>query len=160
MGLRQKTLEFNIHKDILLKHNFLSLKLPWFLPNITKLRLICLQVSLVSRNLAWLFTFVVIIQSLCVWLFETAWTAELQTSLSFTISWSLLKLTSIELVMPSNHLILCLPFLLLPSIFPSIRAFPKKLALHIRCPTYRSFSIGSSNEYSGLISFGTDWFDK
>ena len=81
--------------------------------------------------------------------------------LSFTISWSLLKLTSIELVMPSNHLILCHPLLLLPSIFPSIRVFSNESALHIRCPNYWSFSfsLSPSNEYSGLISFRTDWFD-
>ena len=80
--------------------------------------------------------------------------------LSFTISWSLLKLTSIELVMPSNHLILCHPFLLLPAIFPSIKVFSESL-LCIRWPKYWSFSfiISPSNEYSGLISFRIDWFD-
>ena len=84
-----------------------------------------------------------------------------QVSQSFTISWSLLKLTSIESVMPSNHLILCHPLLLLPSIFPSIRVFSSESALPIRWPKYWSFSfrISPSNEYSGLISFGTDWFD-
>ena len=76
-----------------------------------------------------------------------------QASLSFTISQSLLKLMSIELVMPSNHLILCCPFLLLPSIFPSIRVFSRELAVRIRWPKYWSFSISPSNEYSGLISF-------
>ena len=76
-----------------------------------------------------------------------------QASLSFTISQSLLKLMSIELVMPSNHLILCCPLLLLPSIFPSIRVFSRELALRIRWPKYWSFSISPSNEYSGLISF-------
>ena len=81
------------------------------------------------------------------------WTAACQPSLSFTISWCLLKLTSIEWMMPSNHLILCRPLLLLPSIFPSIRVFSNELALHIRWPKYCSFSIGPSNEYSGLISF-------
>ena len=77
------------------------------------------------------------------------------------LSWSLLKLTSIELAMISNHLVLCRPLLLLSSIFPSIRIFSKELALHIRWPKYRSFSLSTSpsNEYSGLISFGIDWFD-
>ena len=81
-------------------------------------------------------------------------------SLSFTISWSLLKLMSIESVMPSNHLILCHP-LLLPSVFPSIRMFSNKSALHIRWPKYWSFSfsISPSSEYSGLISFRIDWFN-
>ena len=82
-------------------------------------------------------------------------------SLSNTNSWSLLKLVSIESVMPSNHLILCRPFLLLPSIFPSIRVFTKESALYIRWPKYWSvsFSISPSNEYSELISFKMDWFD-
>ena len=92
-------------------------------------------------------------------LFATAWTITRQASLSFTISWSLLKFVSIELMMPSNHLILCHPFLLLPSIFPSIRVFSKELVLHIRWSKYWSFSISPSSEYSGLISFRVDWFD-
>ena len=81
--------------------------------------------------------------------------------LSFTISWSLLKLMSIESVMSSNHLILCCPLLFLPSIFPSIRVFSNESALHIRWPKYWSFSfsISPSNEYSGLISFRMDWLD-
>ena len=89
----------------------------------------------------------------------TLWIAACQASLSFTISQSLLKLRSIESVILSNHLILCLPFL--PSIFPSIRAFSSKSALPIRWPKYWSFSfsISPSNEYSGLISFRIDWFD-
>ena len=84
-----------------------------------------------------------------------------QALLSITISWSLLKLMSIELVMPSNHLILCCPLLLLPSIFPSIRVFSNKSVLHIRWPKYWSFSfsISPSSEYSGLISFRMDWLD-
>ena len=92
-------------------------------------------------------------------LFATPWTAARQPSLSITNSWSLLKLMSIESVMPSNHLILCHP-LLLPSIFPSIRVFSKESVL-IRRPKYWSFSfsISSSKEYSGLISFRIDWFD-
>ena len=87
--------------------------------------------------------------------------AALQASLSFTISQSLLKLMSIELVMPSNHLILCHPLLLLPSIFPSIRVFSNELTFCIRWLKYWSFSfsISPSNEYSGLIPFGIDWFD-
>ena len=94
-------------------------------------------------------------------LFSTPSTAACQASLSFTISLSLLKLMSIESVMPSNHLILCHPLLLLPSIFPHIKVFSNELALHIRWPKYwnLSFSISTSNEYSGLISFRTDQFD-
>ena len=87
------------------------------------------------------------------------WTAARQASLSFTISQSLLKLMSIELVMPSNHLTLCCPLLLLPSIFPSKRVFSSESALRIRWPKYWSFSISPSCEYSGLISFQIDWFD-
>ena len=85
----------------------------------------------------------------------TQWTAACQPSLSFTISWSLLKLVSIELVIPSNHLILRHPFLFLPSIFPSIRVFSSESALHIKWPKFWnfSFSIRNSNEYSGLIFF-------
>jgi len=88
-------------------------------------------------------------------------TAARQASLSFTISQSLLKLTSIESMMPSNHLLPCHPLLLLPSIFPSIRVFSNELALHIMWPKYWSisFSISPSNEYSGLISFRMDWLD-
>ena len=84
-----------------------------------------------------------------------------QASLSFTISWSSLKFMSFELVMPSYHLVVCHPLLLLPSIFPSIRVFPSEVAHCIRWPKYRSlsFSISPSSEYSGLISFRTDWFD-
>ena len=91
--------------------------------------------------------------------FATPWTAARQASLSFTISQSLLKLMSIELVIPSNHLILCCSLLLLPSIFPSNRVFSSESALHIRWPKYWSFSISPSNKYSGLISFRMDWFD-
>ena len=91
----------------------------------------------------------------------TPWTAACQTSLSITNSWRSLKLMSIELVMPSNHPILCCPLLLLPSIFPSIRVFSNESVLHIRWPIYWSFSfrISPSNEYSGLICFRVDWFD-
>ena len=94
-------------------------------------------------------------------LFATPWTAARQASLSITNSWSLLRLMSIESVMPSNHLILCHPLLLPPSIFPSIRVFSSESALPIRWPKYWSFSfnISPSNEYSGLISFRMDWLD-
>ena len=95
----------------------------------------------------------------CVQLFVTVWTAARQASLSITISWSLLKLTSIESVMPYNHLILCCPLLLLPSTFPSIRLFSNESVLHIKWPKYWNFSISPSNQYSGLISFKNDWFD-
>ena len=99
------------------------------------------------------------VQSLShVWLFVTPWTAAHQASLSSTVSWSLLKFMSIESVILSNHLILC-QLLLLSSIFPRIRVFPNESALHIKWPKYWSFSISSSNEQSGLISFSTDWFD-
>ena len=96
-----------------------------------------------------------------VWLFETPWTAARQASMSITNSWNLLKFMSTELVMPSNHLILCRPFLLPPSIFPRIRVFSNESVLHIRWPKYWSFSfnISPSNEYSGLISFGMHWLD-
>ena len=103
---------------------------------------------------------IVVLQSLSrVWLFVTPWTAGHQGSLSFIISPSLLKLMSIESVMISNQLILCHSFLLLPSVFPSIRVFPNKSALHIRWPKCWSFSLSLSNEYSGLASFRIDWFD-
>ena len=100
------------------------------------------------------------VQSLSrVQLFATSWTAVGQVSLSIASSRSLLKLMSIELVMPSNHLILCCPLLLPPSIFPSIRVFSNESALYITWPKYWSFSfsIGPSTEYSGLISFRMDW---
>ena len=89
----------------------------------------------------------------------TPWTAECQASLSITNSQSLLKFMSTDSVMPSNHLILCLPLLLLHSIFPSIRVFSNESVLCIRWPKYYSFSISLSKEYSGLISFRIDWFD-
>jgi len=97
----------------------------------------------------------------CVRLFATPRTTAHQASLSITSSWSLLKFMSIELVMPSNHLILCHPLLLPPSIFPSIRVFSNESVLHIRWPKYWSFSfsISPSNECSGLISFRMDWLD-
>ena len=97
----------------------------------------------------------------CVWLFVTPWTTARQASLSITNSRSLPNLMSIKSVMPSNHLILCHPLLLLPSIFPSIRVFSNESALHIRWLKYWSFSfnISPSNEHSGLISFRMDWLD-
>ena len=100
-------------------------------------------------------------RSVMSWRFATPWTAARQASLSFTISQSLLKLMSIELVMPSNHLVLSRSFLFLPSVFLSIRVFFSESALHIRWLhiKYWSFSISTSNEYSGLISFRMDWFE-
>ena len=103
-----------------------------------------------------------VVQSLSrVWLSVTSWITARQALLSFTISWSLLKLMCIESVMPSNHLILLCPLLLLPSIFPSIRVFSSESVLHIKWPKYWnfSFSINPSNEYSALISFRMDWLD-
>ena len=105
---------------------------------------------------------VVVVQLLsCVQLCVTPSTAARQSSLSITNSWSLLKLMSIEAVMPSKHLILCCPLFLLPSLFPSIWIFSSESALHIKWPKYWSFSfsISPSDEYSGLISFRTDWLD-
>ena len=109
-----------------------------------------------------LFAYLFVVQLLnCVLLFVTPWTAAPQSSLSITNSWSLLRLMSIELVMPPNHVILCCHLLLLSSIFPSIRVFSNESVLRIRWPKYWSFlfSISPSNEYSGLISFRIDWFD-
>ena len=121
---------------------FLKLHRHWFIPRSYQL------------------TFV-IVQSLSCVLFVTPWTAAHQASVSFTISWSLLKLMSVESVMPSSHLILCHPLLLLPSIPPSIRVFSNESALRIRWPKYWSFSlsVSPSNDYSGLISFRMDWLD-
>ena len=92
-------------------------------------------------------------------LFATPWSAAHQASLFITNPWSLLRLMSIESVMPSNHLILCRPLLLLPSIFPSIRIFSNELILHIMWPKYWNFSISPSSGYLGLISFRIDWLD-
>ena len=105
--------------------------------------------------------YIAVVQSLsCVQLFATPWTAAHQAFLSFTISWSLLELTSIESVMPCSHLIFCHPLLLLPSIFPSIRVFSNELGLHIRWSQdwSLSFSNTPSSAYSGLISFRINWF--
>ena len=105
-------------------------------------------------------TLLVVVQLLShVWLFETLWTAARQAPLSFTVFWSLLRFMSVELMMLSNHPILCCPLLLLPSIFLSIRVFSNESALCIRWPKHWSFSINPSNEYSGLLSFRMDWFD-
>ena len=104
----------------------------------------------------------VVVQSLSrVWFFATPWTAAHQASLSFTVSWSWFRFVSTELVMLSNHHILCYPLLLLPSIFPSNRVFANELALPMGCLKYWrfSFSISPSNEFSGLIFFCIDWFD-
>ena len=96
-----------------------------------------------------------------VWLFASPWTVARQASLSITSSWSLFKLMCIESVMPSNHLILCLHLLLLPSIFPSTRVFSSESVLHIKWPNFRSFSfsISASNQYSELISFRMGWLN-
>ena len=114
------------------------------------------QLTLLHKNVV-----VVLVRLLSlVQLFATPWTAACQASLSFTITQSLLKPTSTESVMLSNHLILCHPLLLLPSVFPIIRVFSNESALRIRWPKYWSFSftINPSNEYSGLISFRIDWY--
>jgi len=109
------------------------------------------------------YSFVVVVAQLLshIRLYVTLRDAACQASLSITNSQNLLKLISIELMMPSNHLILCQPLLLLPSVFPSIRVFSNESVLHIRWPKYWSFSfsISPSNEYSGLISFRIDWLD-
>ena len=99
--------------------------------------------------------------SCCVRLFVTPWTAACQASLCLTISWRLPQFMPIELVMPSKHLILCHPLLLLPSVFPSNRVFSNESALRIRWPKYQNFSFNISlfNEYSRLTSFKIDWFD-
>ena len=129
------------------------------LPYLSLLSMLCLfrkNVLLLS------YTSVAVFQLLsCVQLCATPWTAVHQASLSITNSRSLLKLTSIESWMPSNHLVFCRPLLHLPSIFPSIRIFSNKSALLIRWPKYWSFSysISPSNEYSRFISFRIDWFD-
>ena len=140
-----------------LSHPFL----PLLCPQVSSLCL-CLYFCPANRFISTSFLdsiYMCSVQSLShVWLFATPWTAARQTSLSITISQSLLKLTSIESVMPSNHLILCCPLLLLPSIFPSVRVFSSESVLCIRWPKYWSFSISPSNKYSGLISFRTDWW--
>ena len=116
-----------------------------------------LQTSLHQHKVLLYFVFSSVQLLSRVQLFVTPWTAAHTASLSITISWSLLKLMSIESVMPSTHLILCCPFLLPPSIFPSIRVFTNESVLRIRWPKY--WSISPSSEYSGLISFRMDWLD-
>ena len=118
-------------------------------------------ILLLTQGFTWLVLLIVAQSQSHVWLFATPWTAACQVSLPFTISQSLLKLMSIELMMPSNCLILCRPLLRLPSIFPSFRIFSNELAHCIRWPKYWSFSfsISPSNEYSTLTSFRMDWFD-
>ena len=115
---------------------------------------------MVNSNIA-LVIFVVVQLLNCVQFFETTQTATHQSFLSFTNSWSLFQLMFIESVMPYNHLIICCPLLLLCSVFPSIRVFSSESALYITWTKYQSFSftISSSSEYSGLISFRIDWFD-
>ena len=107
-----------------------------------------------------IFLFVVVQLQSCSPLFAIPWTAANNTSLSFTISQKLLKFMTIETVIVSNHLILSHHFLLLPSIFPSIRVFSNESALHIRWLQSQSFSISPSNEYSGMLSFRIDWLDR
>ena len=127
----------------------------WYKPIYTLVLLLCCDFHMLHCA-------VVVVQSLSpVWLFATPWTIACQSPLSSTISQSLLKLMSIESIMPSNHLILCHPLLFLSSIFPSIKVFSSESALCIRWPKYWSFSfsISHSNEYSGLSSFRVDWFD-
>ena len=145
----------------------------WFLKNYVKwtlcrsdanyveFRINCGTVGLVLVNSIihsdyWVFIVVKLLS--CVQFFVTPWTAARWAPQSFTVSWSLLKLLSIESLMLFNHLILCCP-LLLPSIFPSIRIFSSELALGIRWPNYWRFSFSISDEYSGLISFKSEWFD-
>jgi len=121
-----------------------------------------LQMRWVGHPSGWRYSVAIVAQLLSyVQLFATPWTAACQASLSFTVSWSLLSFMPIESVMLSNHLILCCPFLLLPSIFPSIRVFSNESSLCIRWQRYWSFSfsISPSNEYSGLISFWMNWLD-
>ena len=123
---------------------------------------VCVCIYILSQILFCYRLFVVVIQSVNrICLFATPWSAACQGPLSSIISWSLLKFMFIESVMPSNHLILCRPLLLLPSVFPNIRVFSSESVLCIRWPKYWSFSfsISPSNEYSGLISFRIDWFD-
>ena len=117
------------------------------------------MVSLTILHILGVFSSVLLLSD--VRLFATPWTAALQASLSITSSQSLLKLMSVESVIPTNHLILCHPLFLPPSIFPNIRVFSSESVLCIRWPKYWSFSfsISPSNEYSGLISFRIDWFD-
>ena len=123
---------------------------------------VMLPLKALGNNLSLPELLVVVVQSLNhVRLFAAPWTIACQALLFFTISQSLFKLMSVESVMPSNHLILCCPLLILPAVFPRIRVFCNESVLHIRWPKYWSFSfsISPSNEYSGLIFFQIDWFE-
>ena len=121
---------------------------------------VMLPLKALRKNLSLPELLVVVVQSLNhVRLFAAPWTIACQALLFFTISQSLFKLMPIESVMPSNHLILCYPLLILPAVFPRIRVFCNESVLHIRWPKYWSFSISPSNEFSGLISFRIDWFE-
>ena len=149
----------NFLKHILMPHeNKMYSRMYFFVPTHLKKFLITWSLKF-SPFLRVQFQFSSVHSLNCVWHFVTPWTAAHQASLSITNTQSLLKLMSIELVLPSNHLILCHPLLLLPSIFPSIRVFSNESVLHIRWPKYWSFnfSVSPSNEYSGLISFRIDW---
>ena len=129
---------------------------------IHKLKNIWAVSSLLLLQIRFKQAFISSVQSLSsVWLFVTPWTEAHQASLAIINSWSLLKLMPIKSVIPSNHLILCCPLLLPPSIYPSISVFSNESVLHIRRPKYWrfSFSISPSNEYTGLISFWIDWLD-
>ena len=121
---------------------------------------VCLIRDFPLSSTSWSISLVVVQLFNAVRLFATPWTTARQASLFFTVSWSLLKLTPIESVMPSNHLVLCRPLLLLPSVFPSIRDFSNEWAFRIGWPKYWSFSfsISPSSEYSGLISLRIDWY--
>ena len=138
-----------------------ELLLSCHIQNTNKLEYNVLVMLLVDSNISGLCDIILVVVQLLshVRLFGTPRTAAHQSSLSFSIAWSLLKLMCIESVMPSNHLILCHPLLLLPSILPGIRVFPNEPAFHIRWSKNWSFSISPSNEYSGLVSFRIDWFD-
>jgi len=161
MGKRARKL------DLLFPPHLVHLSSPWagilsvglIIWMILNNHLVTLNLSSYSWKMGILFSSV---QSLSrVWLFAIPWTPAHQASQSITNCWSLPKLMSIESMMPYNHLILCCPLFLLPSIFPSIRVFSNESALRIRWPKYWSFSfnISPSNEYSGLISFRMDWLD-
>ena len=128
-----------------------------FLANLIKHTFLIFTKNFMNNVVTVLFHCCCSVAQLCL-LFVTLWTAAHWGLLTFTISWNVLKLVSVELVMPSSHLILCCP-LLLPSVFPSIRVFSNESAVLIRWPKYWSFSISSSSVYSELISFRIDWFD-
>ena len=136
-------------------------KSDWLYSLQPKMKKLCRVSKNKTRSWLWLRSWTSVQSLSHVWLFATPWNVAHQASLSITSSQSLLKLTSIELVMPSNHLILCCPLLLLPSNFLGIRVFSNESVLCIRWSKYWSFSfnLSPSNEYSGLISFRIDWLD-